>query len=135
MFDSASQTAAEDRHEYPRTWVAALNFARLRHKEKDDERALAVMQKARGDYPGIWDLTSFEAEILRENRGPAAALPLVQDFAQTHWWHASASIALGRLLRVGRASEGRSSFSPRQLARRARRGSSQSDGPSKHASK
>ena len=97
MFDSASRTAPEDRHEYPRTWVAALNYAHLRHKEKDDQTALAVMEKARADYPGIWDLISFEAELLRENHGPAAALPLVQDFERTHWWHFGASIALGRL--------------------------------------
>lgn len=97
MFDSTSRTALEDRREYPRTWIAALNFAHLRHKEKDDQTALAVMEKARADYPGIWDLISFEAEVLRENRGPAAALPLVQDFSRTHWWHSGASIALGRL--------------------------------------
>lgn len=97
MFDSASRSAPADRHEYPRTWVAALNFARLRHKEKDDQTALAVLEKARLDYPGIWDLISFEAEMLRENRGPAAALPLVQSFSREHWWHARASIALGRL--------------------------------------
>ena len=97
MFDSASRAAPADRHEYPRTWIAALNFAHLRHKEKDDQTALAVMQKARVDYPGIWDLISFEAELLRANQGPAAALPLVQDFERTHWWHLGASIALGRL--------------------------------------
>jgi protein O-mannosyl-transferase len=97
MFDSASRTALDDRREYPRTWTAALNFAHLRHKEKDDQTALAVMEKARSDYPGIWDLISFEAEVLRENRGPAAALPLVQDFSRAHWWHSGASIALGRL--------------------------------------
>ncbi len=97
MFDTASRTAPEDRHEYPRTWVAALNYAHLRHKAKDDQTALAVMEKARADYPGIWDLISFEAELLRENHGPAAALPLVQDFERTHWWHLGASIALGRL--------------------------------------
>jgi len=97
MFDAASRTAQKDRHEYPRTWAAALNFARLRHKEKDDQTALAVMEKARLDYPGIWDLISFEAELRRENCGPAAALPVVQDFSRAHWWHSAASIALGRL--------------------------------------
>lgn len=98
MFDSASRTAPADRHEYPRTWAAALNFAHLRHREKDDQTALAVMEKARLDYPGVWDLISFEAELIRENRGPAAAMPLVQDFSGAHWWHSGASIALGRLL-------------------------------------
>src|SRR5436190_13584036 len=97
MFDSASKAAPEDRHEYPRTWVAALNYAHIRHKEKDDQTALAVMEKARKDYPGIWDLISFEAELLRENCGPAAALPVVHDFTRARWWHSGASIALGRL--------------------------------------
>jgi tetratricopeptide (TPR) repeat protein len=97
MFDFASRTAQEDRHEFPRTWTAALNFAHLRHREKDDQTALAAMERARADYPGIWDLISFEAELLRQNRGPAAALPIVQDFSRAHWWHSGASIALGRL--------------------------------------
>jgi tetratricopeptide (TPR) repeat protein len=97
MFGTASKSAPEDRHEYPRTWVAALNYAHLRYRENDDATALTVMQKARGDYPGIWDLIRFEAEMLREKRGPSAALPLVQDFSRGHWWHAGASIALGRL--------------------------------------
>jgi len=97
MFDDASRTAQEDRHEYPRTWTAALNFAHLRHRDKDDQAALAVMEKARADYPGIWDLISFEAELLRQNQGPAAALPIVQDFERAHWWHSGASLALGRL--------------------------------------
>jgi tetratricopeptide (TPR) repeat protein len=111
MFDSASRTAQEDRHEFPRTWTAALNFAHLRHGEKDDQTALAVMEKARGDYPGIWDLISFEAELLRQNRGPAAALPLVQDFERAHWWHSGASIALGRLFsEIGDVAKAEASF-------------------------
>jgi len=97
MFGSASKTAQADRHEYPRTWVAALNYANLRHREDDDETALAVMEKARADYPGVWNLISFESEILRGSRGPSAALPLVQDFVRGHWWHSGAAIALGRL--------------------------------------
>jgi tetratricopeptide (TPR) repeat protein len=97
MFDSASKTAPEDRNMYPRTWEAALHLAHLRHKEKDDKTALAVLEKARADYPGTWDLVSFEAEVLRESQGPNAALGLVQDFAQGRWWHARASLALGRI--------------------------------------
>jgi Flp pilus assembly protein TadD len=42
-------------------------------------------------------LISFEAEMLRKSKGPAAALPLVEDFARENWWHAGAAIALGRL--------------------------------------
>jgi Flp pilus assembly protein TadD len=97
MFDAASKSALADRGGFQRTWEAARNVARLRHKEGDDMAALAVLERAREDYPGTWGLISFEAELLRENRGPAAALPIVQDFAREHWWHASASISLGIL--------------------------------------
>ena len=97
MFGNASKSAPVDRHEYPRTWAAALNYANIRHRENDDKTALAVMEKARIDYPGVWNLISFEAELLRESRGPSAALPLVQDFARGHWWHSGAAIAVGRL--------------------------------------
>jgi Flp pilus assembly protein TadD len=111
MFDAASKTAQEDRHEYPRTWTAALNFAHLRHREKDDQTALAAMERARADYPGIWDLISFEAELLRQNQGPAAALSLVQDFERAHWWHSGASLALGRLFsEMGEVTKAEAAF-------------------------
>lgn len=111
MFDAASRTAEEDRHEYPRTWTAALNFAHLRHREKDDETALVTMEKTRREYPGIWELISFEAELLRQNRGPAAALPIVQEFERAHWWHSGASLALGRLhSEMGNAAKAEAAF-------------------------
>jgi protein O-mannosyl-transferase len=97
MFLSASTAAAETRKEYPRTWIAALNLAQLRHQEKDDQRALVILEKARADYPHTWEIISLEAEILRETKGPHAALNLVESFAQQNWWHCNASIALGRL--------------------------------------
>jgi tetratricopeptide (TPR) repeat protein len=97
MFDAASKAAPADRGDFQRTWEAARNVARLRHKEGNDLAALAVLERAREDYPGTWELITFEAELLREIRGPAAALPIVQDFARENWWHASASISLGVL--------------------------------------
>ena len=111
MFGSASQSAPVDRHQYPKTWVAALNYAHMRHRENDDETALAVMEKARADYPGIWELIRFEAEMLRQNHGPSAALPLVQDFADGHWWHSGAAIASGRLhSELGNVAEAEAAF-------------------------
>jgi Flp pilus assembly protein TadD len=98
MFDAASKSASADRGDLQRTWEAARNVARLRHKEGNDVAALAVLAKAHADYPGTWELISLEAELLRENRGAAAALPIVQDFARGHWWHANASMSLGVLL-------------------------------------
>ena len=94
---SVSNATAETRKEYPRTWIAALNLAHLRHAEKDDQRALEILERARTDYPHTWEIISLEAEILRERKGPEAALQLVETFARKNWWHYGASIALGRL--------------------------------------
>jgi protein O-mannosyl-transferase len=97
LFISATNAATKTRKEYPRTWIAALNLAHMQHHEKDDQHALAILDRARIDYPQTWEIISLEAEILRESKGPARALQLVEDFARKNWWHYGASIALGRL--------------------------------------
>lgn len=97
IFAAANKLAEEARKDHPRTWIAALNVAHLYHKEHNDAAALAVLAKARVDYPGTWEVISLEAEILRRSRGPESALPLVRDFADAHWWHNGAFLALGRL--------------------------------------
>jgi len=97
MFDLSARAAAQTRREYPRTWVAAVNLAHLRHNAKDDKAALAILQNSRVAYPDIWEIISFESEVLRETQGPDAALCLVENFAHHNWWHYGASLALGRL--------------------------------------
>jgi tetratricopeptide (TPR) repeat protein len=97
LFAAANEAGERGRNEDPRTWIAALNVAHMRYKEHDLERALAVATKGRADYPGIWDLVSYEAELTRKLRGAPAALPLIREFADSHWWHAGAFMALGRL--------------------------------------
>ncbi|MFL6583415.1 MAG: tetratricopeptide repeat protein [Chthoniobacterales bacterium] len=97
MFTAATAGAEQVRHEYPRTWIAALNVAHMRYSDHDLIGALAAVQLASRDYPGTWDLIMFESELLRQLSGPEAALPLVRNFARANWWHASAAIALGKL--------------------------------------
>jgi protein O-mannosyl-transferase len=97
MFETASNSAAPERGGYPRTWDAARNLARLRHREKDDVAAFSILERARRDYPGNWELTSFQAQMIREIEGPAGALPIVKSFVREHWWHAGAAITLGGL--------------------------------------
>ena len=106
VFAAASKSAEQSRKEYPRTWIATLNLAHMRHNDHDDEAALAILAQARRDYPGVWELVRFEAELLREFRGPSAALPLVHEFADAHWWHAGAFMALGRLLAEANDADG-----------------------------
>ncbi|MEO8439597.1 MAG: tetratricopeptide repeat protein [Spartobacteria bacterium] len=95
----ASTTRATEttRKEYPRTWIAVLNLALSHRRDKDDAGALAIAEKARRDYPGIWEIISFESEVLRETKGPAAAIPLLKAYAEHNWWHYAAYLAMGRL--------------------------------------
>jgi tetratricopeptide (TPR) repeat protein len=97
IFASMDKASAKTRKEYPRTWIGAVNHARMRSKAKDNENALAIIEKARADYPQIWEVISFESEVIRETQGPDAALKLVEDFAHDNWWHYGATLALGRL--------------------------------------
>ena len=59
--------------------------------------ALAIAEKARHDYPGVWEVIRFEADVLRQTKGPDSAIPLVEAYARDNWWHYGAAIALGRL--------------------------------------
>lgn len=94
---ATTKAAEQTKNEYPRTWIAVLNLALYRHIAKDDAAALVITEKARRDYPGIWEVIRLESELLRETKGPDAALQLVENFARDNWWHYGAALALGRL--------------------------------------
>jgi protein O-mannosyl-transferase len=97
LFVADTKAAEEARKDSPRTWIAACNLARLRHSQKNDQGAFAILDRAQKDYPGTWELISYKAELVRESKGPDAALRLVQEFARDNWWHYGAAVALGRL--------------------------------------
>jgi Tfp pilus assembly protein PilF len=96
MFERASNPI--EKSGYSQTCDGAKNLARLRHKEKDHVAAFAILDRARLDHPGNWELVRLQAEMIRDIEGPAKALPVVENFVREHWWHARASIALGGLL-------------------------------------
>ena len=97
FFRSVVKADARLSKDYPRTWIAAVNLACVRHKAGDDNGAFAVLDSARTAHPGVWELISYEAELRRETIGAQAALPLVETFAREHWWHYGAAVAVGRL--------------------------------------
>lgn len=97
LFVADTKAAELARKESPRTWIAACNLARLRHFQNDDRAALAILDQAQKDYPEVWELISYKAELVRESKGPEAALRVVEDFAHANWWHYGAAVALGRL--------------------------------------
>ena len=86
FFAAAAKAAPQERKDYPRTWIAALNLADLHRQQKDAQGALAIIDKARIDYPRVWEIVSFESELLRRTQGPTAAIPLVEKFRRDNWW-------------------------------------------------
>ena len=116
MFETASNPVAAEKSGYSRTCDAAKNLARLRHREKDDVAAFAILDQALRDHPGNWELVRLQAEMIRDIEGPARAIPVVENFVRDHWWHARASIALGGLLmEIGRLPQAAAAF--RQASR------------------
>ena len=97
LFAASAKQSSETSKTYPRTWVAVLNLAHLLHATHRDDEALAALDKARADYPQIWEIVSLESELLRQTKEPAPAFRLVSEFARDHWWHYGAALALGRL--------------------------------------
>ena len=97
LFASAAAAAPEDRKDYPRTWLSAVNLAGMQRQKGDTKDAIKLLDKTRADYPDIWEVVSLESEILRQTEGPTAAFNLVSDFTRTHWWHYESQLAIGRL--------------------------------------
>jgi Putative Zn-dependent protease, contains TPR repeats len=91
------KNAAAESKDYPRTWIGVYNLAGLRHNANDDAEAIALLDRARGDYPQVWELIRRESELIRRTQGPVAALHLAEDFVRKNWWHHAARLALGRL--------------------------------------
>src|SRR5436190_7252883 len=97
LFARDTQRAKKARVQYPRSWIAALNLAHMRSGAKDDAGAIAVLERARADYPQVWELISLESELLRRTQGPLPALRLIENYTRQNWWHHAAWLAEGRL--------------------------------------
>jgi Flp pilus assembly protein TadD len=93
----ATRGAHESKKDYPRTWIAAMNFAHMLDTHGDATGALNVLKKACDDYPQTWELISCESELLRRDNKLDEALALIRPYAQKNWWHYGAWVAMGRL--------------------------------------
>ena len=71
VFARATRMAEDMRREQPRTWIAALNVASMRYSQHDVPGALAVLEKARADYPGTWPLSISNRDVT----GTGASIP------------------------------------------------------------
>lgn len=97
IFSQAADQSTPAATDQPRTWIAALNLAYIKYSRKELPAALAILEKARADYPGTWRLIGLESEILRGNGQGEKALALVQQFRKANWWHCPAAIEAGRI--------------------------------------
>jgi protein O-mannosyl-transferase len=97
LFAKIAGPATPAAADQPRAWIAALNLAYLKYSEHDSTGALAILEKARGEFPGTWRLINLESEILRAVGEHEKALALVEQFRQTHWWHCGAALETGRI--------------------------------------
>lgn len=93
----SAEEARQSGSRFPRTWIAALNLAAMRSKANENSGAIAILERARVDYPWVWDLVARESELLRRTQGPVPALHLVENYVQQNWWHHAAWLAEGRL--------------------------------------
>jgi tetratricopeptide (TPR) repeat protein len=84
----------------PQSWHAALSLSSVRYNAHQTDAALAILDDAIRRYPDVWDLVQYRAEIIQATRGPAAALPAVEDFATRNWWHFDSHMMLGRIHEV-----------------------------------
>ena len=97
IFAAAAAAAPTQKTTYPRTWTASIQMARRAVAEGRDEDALRMLSEARKLEPRVWQLAQMESEVLRRTRGPEAALPVIQQFADANWWQYSAYLALGKV--------------------------------------
>ena len=97
VFKTAVASAAKTHTDYTCTWMAAVNYAQVRHQARDDKAAFSVLETARAANPNVWEIISYESELLRQTKGPAAALLLVENFTRANWWHYQAALTAGRL--------------------------------------
>ena len=97
LFSESAKAAQENRKDYPRTWIAALNMAHMYHAANDDVHAIETLDKARHEYPETWELICSETELLRRNGQADRSLAILEPFAKANWWNYQSHLAIGRL--------------------------------------
>lgn len=97
IFAAAAAAAPTQKTVYPRTWTASIQMARRAVADGRDDDALRLLADARELEPKVWQLAQMQSEVLRRTRGPEAALPVIQQFADANWWQYSAYLALGKV--------------------------------------
>jgi Flp pilus assembly protein TadD len=97
LFQKAVISAAKAPTDSSHVWMTAVNYAEFQRQAGDYKAALSVVENVHAANPDVWELVSYESELLCGTRDRAAALQIVNDFARANWWHYGAALASGRL--------------------------------------
>jgi len=88
--------------EHVAMWNEPIIRARLRIAEGNADGAIEILELAEERFPHIWAVYAIHAQILNETSGPNAAIALVENFTEAHWWSYPGHMLLGRLqMKVG----------------------------------
>lgn len=95
-YDAA--TAEWMQKQCPYFWTSEIHLAWMRIAQGREEEALAVVNHALLRRPRLWNLIECKARIVEATQGRKAAISLVRDYVETHWWHSGANTLLAELL-------------------------------------
>jgi len=89
-------------NELPKTWKIAQGQAIIKQSEGKTEEALAILDEALARYGDVWELVALKTQLVIQKEGDRAGIVIMQQFANTHWWHYGAFMELAYLQqRVG----------------------------------
>ena len=115
---AASLLASGDRRGGPREFTATIHA--LDHVALADDPAWAALRRrlvdASARFPDAWELVQIRIQDREDARDLPGALAIATGFADAHWWHSPARVAVGQLLAAsGRTDDALAAW--RQAAR------------------
>jgi len=82
-------------NEFPKTWQASLNYAKVQVATGHFDPAYQALDEAIARTPDVWDLIEFKAAILEKQNRLREALQEVQTYCDRNWWHYQSWLRLG----------------------------------------
>ncbi len=83
--------------EFPKTWQASLNYAKVQVATQHIDKALQALDDAIARTPEVWDLVEYKSVILKMQNQAPEGLALVKAYCDAHWWHYESWLRLGEL--------------------------------------
>jgi tetratricopeptide (TPR) repeat protein len=83
--------------EFVAMWNEPIIRARMQQAKGNSDQAIEILSRAERQFPHIWAVRAIHARILNEVSGPEAAIALVQEYTDAHWWCYPGCMLLGNL--------------------------------------